>query len=135
MKSFEVPDHKKLKKNYFNANDFKKKTDIRKRLDNYPNYIKTAFNKESNKEVRSGSAIKYNTSKKENLADRLDRLYYKARKMDDLALEAWKDHPNRVIIGNETDFEVKMRKAIQSVFEFLGDEKVEKFSKIGYSIG
>ena len=40
-----------------------------------------------------------------------------ARKMDDLALDAWKNHPNRVIIGNETDFEVKMRKAIQAVFE------------------
>lgn len=53
-----------------------------------------------------------------------------ARKMDDLALDAWKDHPNRVIIGNETDFEVKMRKAIQSVFEYLGDEKpVEIFNK------
>lgn len=53
-----------------------------------------------------------------------------ARKMDDLALDAWKDHPNRVIIGNETDFEVKMRKAIQAVFEYLGDEKpIEKFYK------
>ena len=27
-----------------------------------------------------------------------------ARAMDDMALEAWKDHPNRAIIGNETDF-------------------------------
>lgn len=53
-----------------------------------------------------------------------------ARKMDDLALDAYKDHPNRVVIGNETDFEVKMRKAIQAVFEYLGDEKpVEKFYK------
>ena len=53
-----------------------------------------------------------------------------ARKMDDLALEAYKNHPNRVIIGNETDFEVKMRKAIQAVFEYLGDEKpIEKFYK------
>ena len=53
-----------------------------------------------------------------------------ARKMDDLALDAYKDHPNRVIVNNETDFELKMRKAIQAVFEFLGDEKpVEKFYK------
>jgi len=53
-----------------------------------------------------------------------------ARVMDDLALEAWKSHPSRVIIGNETDFEVKMRKAIQTVFEYLGDEKpVEVFKK------
>ena len=52
-----------------------------------------------------------------------------ARVMDDNALEAWKDHPNRVIIGNETEFDTKLRKAIQSVFEFLGDEKVEKFNK------
>ena len=53
-----------------------------------------------------------------------------ARFMDDMALEAWKDHPNRVIIGNETDFEVKMIKAIQSVFEYLGaSAPVEKFNK------
>lgn len=53
-----------------------------------------------------------------------------ARAMDDMALEAWSDHPNRVVIGNETDFEVKMRKAIQSIFEYLGDEKpVEVFKK------
>ena len=53
-----------------------------------------------------------------------------ARQMDDLALDAYKDHSNRVVIGNETDFEVKMRKAIQAVFEYLGDEKpVEKFYK------
>lgn len=53
-----------------------------------------------------------------------------ARRMDDLALDAYKEHPNRVVIGNETDFEVKMRKAIQAVFEYLGDEKpVEKFYK------
>lgn len=53
-----------------------------------------------------------------------------ARAMDDMALEAWKNHPNRVVIGNETDFEVKMRKAIQSVFEYLGDEKpIEIFKK------
>lgn len=53
-----------------------------------------------------------------------------ARNIDDTALEAWKNHPNRVVIGNETDFEVKMRKAIQSIFEFLGEEKpVERFKK------
>ena len=53
-----------------------------------------------------------------------------ARKMDDLALSAWQSHPNRVVIGNETDFEVKMRKAIQAVFEYLGEEKpVETFCK------
>ncbi|MBQ0035982.1 MAG: AAA family ATPase [Firmicutes bacterium] len=53
-----------------------------------------------------------------------------AREMDDMALKAWEEHPNRVVIGNETDFEVKMRKAIQTVFEYLGDEKpVEVFKK------
>ena len=53
-----------------------------------------------------------------------------ARKMDDLALKAWEKHPHRVVIGNETDFEVKMRKAIQAVFEYLGEQKpVEKFNK------
>lgn len=53
-----------------------------------------------------------------------------ARYMDDMALNAWQKHPNRVIIGNETDFEVKMTKAIQSVFEFLGHgDAIERFSK------
>ncbi|MBQ6479154.1 MAG: AAA family ATPase [Erysipelotrichaceae bacterium] len=53
-----------------------------------------------------------------------------ARIMDDLALDAWKEHPNRVIIGNETDFEVKMINAIQSVLQYLGEGKpVERFNK------
>ena len=53
-----------------------------------------------------------------------------ARAMDDAALEAWKDHPNRKIIGNEDVFEVKMLKAIQSVFEYLDEAApVEKYSK------
>ena len=53
-----------------------------------------------------------------------------ARRADDLALEAWKDHPNRIIIGNEDIFEVKMLKAIQSVFEYLGDAyPIEKYHK------
>lgn len=53
-----------------------------------------------------------------------------ARVMDNLALDAWKDHPNRVIIGNETDFEVKMINAVQSVLQYLGEGKpVERFNK------
>ena len=53
-----------------------------------------------------------------------------ARAMDDMALKAWETHPNRVIIGNEDEFEVKMIKAIQSVFEYLGEGKpVEKFNR------
>lgn len=53
-----------------------------------------------------------------------------ARYMDDMALQAWEDHPNRVIVGNETDFEVKMIKAVQSVFEYLGQNgTIEKFNK------
>lgn len=52
-----------------------------------------------------------------------------ARQMDDMALEAWKDHPNRVVIGNEDIFETKMNKAIQSVFEYLGDNAPQKYDK------
>ena len=53
-----------------------------------------------------------------------------AIKVDDTILESWKDHPHRVIIDNTTDFEVKMRRAIQEVFTFLGDEKpVQVFKK------
>lgn len=53
-----------------------------------------------------------------------------ARKVDDTILESWSKHPNRIVITNETDFEVKLRKAIQAVFTYLGDEKpVEIFKK------
>lgn len=53
-----------------------------------------------------------------------------AIKVDDTILESWKDHPNRIVVGNETDFELKMRRAIQGVFSFLGDEKpVQVFKK------
>ncbi|MCR4633686.1 MAG: AAA family ATPase [Erysipelotrichaceae bacterium] len=53
-----------------------------------------------------------------------------ARYMDDMALQSWKDHPNRAIIGNENEFEVKMIKAIQSVFEYLGEgAPVQKFNR------
>ena len=52
-----------------------------------------------------------------------------ARAMDDNAIDAWKNHPCRTIIGNETDFEIKMRKAIQAVFGFLGDAQSEVFRK------
>ena len=53
-----------------------------------------------------------------------------ARKMDDMALMSWDSHPNRVIIGNENVFEIKMIKAIQSVFEYLGEgTPVERFDK------
>lgn len=53
-----------------------------------------------------------------------------ARAMDDMALSSWESHPNRVIIGNENEFEVKMINAIQSVFQFLGyGTPVEKFNK------
>ncbi len=53
-----------------------------------------------------------------------------AIKVDNTILEAWSGHPNRIIIGNEVDFEKKMRKAIQAIFTYLGDEKpVEVFKK------
>jgi predicted ATPase/CYTH domain-containing protein len=53
-----------------------------------------------------------------------------ARKVDDTILKSWSAHPNRVVITNETDFEVKLRKAIQAVFTYLGDEKpIEIFKK------
>jgi len=53
-----------------------------------------------------------------------------ARAVDDRTLECWKDHPNRVIIGNETDFEWKIIRAMQAVFQYLGEEQpVEVFRK------
>lgn len=53
-----------------------------------------------------------------------------AIKIDDTILASWADHPNRIIIGNETDFELKMRRAIQGVFSYLGDEKpIQVFKK------
>ena len=44
-----------------------------------------------------------------------------ARAVDDTILASWEGHKNRVIIGNEADFEVKMRQAIQAVFTYLGE--------------
>ncbi len=53
-----------------------------------------------------------------------------ARRVDDTILASWSKHPNRVIVTNEDDFEVKLRKAIQAVFTYLGDEKpIEIFKK------
>lgn len=53
-----------------------------------------------------------------------------ARAVDDRTMEVWKDHPNRVIIGNETDFEWKIIRAMQAVFQYLGEERpVEVFRK------
>lgn len=53
-----------------------------------------------------------------------------AIKIDDTILASWADHPHRIIIGNETDFELKMRRAIQGVFSYLGDEKpIQVFKK------
>lgn len=90
--------------------------DINSRYDMVVHLVTSAKGKED-AYSSSNNAARY-----ENLDD--------ARRIDDTALEAWKNHPNRVVIGNETDFEVKMRKAIQSIFEFLGESKpVEKFVK------
>ncbi len=53
-----------------------------------------------------------------------------ARAVDDRTLECWQTHPNLVVIGNETDFEWKITRAMQAVFAYLGDEKpVEIFKK------
>lgn len=52
-----------------------------------------------------------------------------ARRVDDVTLKVWDQHPNRIIIGNEKDFEVKMRKAIQAVFTYLEEKPIEIFKK------
>ena len=53
-----------------------------------------------------------------------------AIRVDNMILKGWEGHPNRVIIGNETDFEPKIKRAIQAIFTFLGKEKpVEMFEK------
>jgi len=46
-----------------------------------------------------------------------------ARRVDDKILKSWEDHPHRVIIENEKDFEVKIIKAVQAVTAYLGEEK------------
>lgn len=53
-----------------------------------------------------------------------------ARRVDDTILKSWEGHPNRVIIGNESDFEIKIRRAIQAIFSYLGEEKpIQVFKK------
>lgn len=52
-----------------------------------------------------------------------------ARRVDDTTLAGWSAHPNRVVIDNESDFDEKMRKAIQAIFAYLGDERPIEVSK------
>lgn len=53
-----------------------------------------------------------------------------AIQVDDTILHCWDGHPNRVVIDTEKEFEIKMRKAIQAVFTYLGEDKsVEVFKK------
>lgn len=52
-----------------------------------------------------------------------------ARKVDDTIRESWIKHPNVRIIESEEDFELKMRKAVQTVFEFLDEEKPREASR------
>ncbi|MBQ1827470.1 MAG: AAA family ATPase [Erysipelotrichaceae bacterium] len=73
-----------------------------------------------------GAEEAYTLSNNEARYETIDQ----ARAVDDTILASWQGHPNRVIIGNETEFEAKIRKAIQAVFAFLGKEKpVEIFKK------
>ena len=43
-----------------------------------------------------------------------------AREKDDLTLRAWKDHPNLRVIDNAVDFEDKLRRGIQAIYDCLG---------------
>lgn len=52
-----------------------------------------------------------------------------ARKVDDTIKDSWKKHPNVKIIESEEDFELKMRKAVQTVFSFLNIEKPMEASR------
>ncbi|MBR0138448.1 MAG: AAA family ATPase [Erysipelotrichaceae bacterium] len=73
-----------------------------------------------------GAEEAYTLSNNEARYETIDQ----ARAVDDTILASWEGHPNRVIIGNESEFEAKIRKAIQAIFGFLGGEKpVEIFKK------
>lgn len=52
-----------------------------------------------------------------------------AKHIDNTILESWKEHPNRVIIENDCDFETKIRKSIQAVFTYLKEEKPTEIFK------
>lgn len=52
-----------------------------------------------------------------------------AKLLDDTILKSWEGHSNRIIIENDCDFETKIRKAIQAVFTYLGEERPAEIFK------
>lgn len=52
-----------------------------------------------------------------------------AIRIDRTIQASWEGHPHRMIIDNGTDFETKIRKAIQGIFTFLDEKPVEIFKK------
>ena len=46
-----------------------------------------------------------------------------AIQVDNRSINAWKDHPNRVIIDNSTGFDEKMNKLFQGIRAFLEKDK------------
>lgn len=52
-----------------------------------------------------------------------------ARRVDETIKSSWANHPNVKVIESEEDFEVKMRKAVQTVFSFLKEEKPTEASR------
>ena len=47
-----------------------------------------------------------------------------ARQKDRRTMESWSNHPNLKIIGNDTLFDEKIKKAVNSIREFLGENEV-----------
>ena len=45
-----------------------------------------------------------------------------AADLDDRVIEAWKNHPNLIIIDNSTDFDTKMNRLIKEIAGCLGEE-------------
>ncbi|MDO4378166.1 MAG: AAA family ATPase [Erysipelotrichia bacterium] len=111
-------------KGYVSEEDFKnileqfsmKEEDINKRYDLVMHMVTSAKGQEE------AYTLSNNAARYESIED--------AQKVDDMILDSWKDHPNRVIVNNDVDFEKKLRRAIQAVFAYLGDEKpIEVFKK------
>ena len=47
-----------------------------------------------------------------------------ARQKDRRTMESWSNHPNLKIIGNDTLFDEKIKKAVNSIREFIGENEV-----------
>lgn len=58
-----------------------------------------------------------------------------AREKDKRTMEAWSTHPNQKIIGNDTLFDEKMKKVVNTIRDFIGENEVLDQEKYKIELG